>query len=246
MKQRLESFLQKINEFNALSLSSQVDFLAYFLLIEEKNDGFVPKEIKECFEILHLKPYTNIPSYLRQNLNGKNKKFLLRNNLKYYLERSFKIELDKSIGIVLPIKVYSEFFQIELLDNTRGYIKTIGNQALACYNNAIFDGCSVLVRKLIEILVIECFEKYQVENIIKKSDGTFFYLSDLITEFLKEPKWNIGRNAKKGLPNIKKIGDHSAHNRRYIARKQDLDNIKDDLRIVIEELVLLIDYPNWK
>jgi len=42
------------------------------------------------------------------------------------------------------------------------------------------------------------------------------------------------------------MGDLSAHNRRYIARKNDLDKLKDDLRIVLEELIHIIDYPNWK
>ena len=42
------------------------------------------------------------------------------------------------------------------------------------------------------------------------------------------------------------MGDLSAHNRRYIARKIDLDKLKDDLRIVLEELIHIIDYPNWE
>jgi hypothetical protein len=44
---------------------------------------------------------------------------------------------------------------------------------------------------------------------------------------------------------IKKIGDLSAHNRRYTAKKQDIEKIKDDIRIVIEELTHLIDYHSW-
>jgi len=196
---------------------------------------------------LHLIPYSNIPSYLSSKLKGKQKKFIRKNGNKYYLERSFKISIDTLIGIpTLPSSVQSDLFPIALFDNTRGYLKIIANQSLASYNNGIYDGSSVLIRKLIEILIIECFERYSIENKIKKPDGTFFYLSDLITEFLKEPKWNIGRNAKRGLPNIKKIGDQSAHNRRYIARKSDLDVIKDDLRIVIEELIHIIDYENWR
>ncbi|MDB4161865.1 hypothetical protein N9772_05830 [Bacteroidia bacterium] len=103
-----------------------------------------------------------------------------------------------------------------------------------------------MTRKLIEILIIECFERHKIDNLIKKTDGNFYYLSDLIAEFLKEPDWNIGRNAKRSLPKIKSLGDKSAHNRRYIARKNDLDNLKDDIRTVIEELIHLVDYENWK
>lgn len=243
----LEEFIDKIDGFDSLKSSSQIDFFAYYLLIEKKADGFVPKDIEACFDYLHLNPYSNIYTYLGSKLKGKQKKFIKKNGNKYYLERSFKICLDSLIGVAsLPSSVHSELFPIELFDNTRGYLKTIANQTLASYNKGIYDGSSVLTRKLVEILIIECFERYGIENLIKKPDGTFFYLSDLISEFLKEPKWNIGRNAKRGLPNIKKIGDQSAHNRRYIARKPDLDNTKDDLRIVIEELIHIVDYPNWK
>ena len=42
------------------------------------------------------------------------------------------------------------------------------------------------------------------------------------------------------------MGDLSAHNRRYFSKKPDVDKLKDDLRIVVEELIHIIDYPNLK
>ena len=241
----LETFIEKVENFEDLSSSNQIDFFAYFLLIERKNDGIVAKDISDCFDVLHLPPYSNVHSYLSSKAKGNDKKYLKKGS-KYFLQRTFKKELDENIGIPeLPSNVHSDFFPIELLHKTRGYLQTIANQALASYNKGIFDGCSVLTRKLIEILIIECFEKHGNDNLIKNSAGNFCFLSDLITEFLKEPAWNISRNAKKSLPKIKDIGDKSAHNRRYIARKNDLDGIKDDVRTVIEELVHLIDYKNW-
>jgi hypothetical protein len=242
----LETFIEKVEHFGQMAPSSQIDYFAYFLLIEKGCDGFISKEIAQCFDELHLTPYSNISAYLSSKAKGKGKKFIKKNGDRYYLERSFKESLDKKVGApAMPAKVHSDLFPIDLFDNTRGYLTVLANQALASYNKGIYDGCSVLSRKLIEILIIECFEKHKCENLIKRADGTFFYLSDLITEFLKEPKWNVGRNAKNGLPKIKKLGDQSAHNRRYIARKGDMDNLKDELRVVIEELIHLIDYPNW-
>lgn len=243
----LETFIEKVNDFEQLTSSVRIDIFAYFLQIERKNDGFVAKDISDCFDALHLPPYSNIPSYLSSKSKGKNKKFLKKNGSKFYLERTFKLTLDTKIGNpTLPSNVHSDFFPIELFDNTRGYLKSIANQALASYNKGIYDGCAVLTRKLIEILIIECFERHGNENLIKKPDGNFLYLSDLIVEFLKEPAWNIGRNAKASLPKIKSVGDKSAHNRRFIARKPDLDKIQDDIRTVIEELIHLIDYESWK
>ena len=242
----LETFTEKIENFEGLSSSSQIDFFVYFLLIERKNDGVIAKDVSECFDLLHLPPYSNIHSYLSSKIKGRDKKYLKKDN-RYFLLRTFKKDLDDRIGIPkLSSNVHSDFFPIELFNDTRGYLKTIANQTLASYNKGIYDGCSVLTRKLIEILIIECFERHGVDNLIKNSDGNFYFLSDLITEFLKEPNWNITRNAKRSLPKIKNIGDKSAHNRRYIARKNDLDGIKEDVRTVIEELIHLIDYENWR
>ncbi len=55
----------------------------------------------------------------------------------------------------------------------------------------------------------------------------------------------VGRNSVKVLPEIKSKGDLSAHNRRFNATKPDIDTIKSGLRIIVEELVHLIDYEQW-
>ena len=96
-----------------------------------------------------------------------------------------------------------------------------------------------MIRRLLEILIIESFESHNLTAKIQKQDGTFFYLQDLVNLTLNEPSWTIGRNVKKALPNLKDIGNQSAHGRRYVARKNDLDSVKRDLRLTIEELVIL-------
>ncbi|RZJ91852.1 MAG: DUF4145 domain-containing protein [Hymenobacter sp.] len=120
-----------------------------------------------------------------------------------------------------------------LLTNTRGYIERVAEQAVKSYDVGLYDASCVMVRKLLEILIIELFEKNKIDSKIKNTAGDFFYLSDLISVLNNETAWNIGRNAKKGLAEIKKLGDMSAHNRRFTAKKSDLDKVKEDLRIVI-------------
>ena len=61
----------------------------------------------------------------------------------------------------------------------------------------------------------------------------------------EKKRWTIGRNSVKVLPEIKSKGDLSAHNRRFNATKPDIDTIKSGLRIIVEELVHLIDYEQW-
>lgn len=105
----------------------------------------------------------------------------------------------------------------------------------------VYDASLVLLRKLIETLIIELFEKHKEQDKIKDpKTQNFYFLSDLISCLLAETRlWSISRNAQKALPEIKKYGDLSAHNRRFNARKPDLDKLKSDIRIIIEELVHL-------
>lgn len=243
---KLETYILHIENFLNLPASKKIDFFVYFLLIQCKKNGVTPKEIESCFEELHIQAYSNTSSYLLNKSTGKNKQYIKKNG-KYYLERSFKESIDNQFGkIPIPKASSSKYLPFEIFNDTRGYIQQIAEQTINSYDLGLFDACSVLTRKLVEVLIIECFERHGVDNLIKKTDGCFFYLSDLIAELLKEPKWNISRNAKQSLPKIKKIGDLSAHNRRYFARKNDADIIRDDLRIVLEELIHIIDYKTWK
>ena len=45
---------------------------------------------------------------------------------------------------------------------------------------------------------------------------------------------------------MKKYGDLSAHNRRFLAKKKDIDDFKFELRQCAQKIILMIDYQNWK
>lgn len=126
-----------------------------------------------------------------------------------------------------------------IVRGSRGYIEKIVNQINGCYENGWFDGCAVMIRRLIETLIIEVFEHHNIAHKVKNPSDDFLYLSELITKTLTESSWNLGRNTKAALPRLKNIGDLSAHSRRYIAHRKDIDNIVADLRIVVQELVFL-------
>lgn len=124
-----------------------------------------------------------------------------------------------------------------MVKGTRGYIQRVVNQINGCYEKGWFDGCAVMMRRLIETLIIECFEKHGIDHKIKDVNGDFFYLGDLIDKAVQETAWNLGRNTKKGLPKLKGIGDQSAHNRRYNANREDVDKVSNDFRVACEELL---------
>lgn len=129
-----------------------------------------------------------------------------------------------------------------LVRQTRGYIELVVNQINKTYEDACYDGCAVLIRRLVETLIIESFEAHNIASNIKDIHGEFFSLSILIGSLLNENSWNISRNTKKVLSEmvkLKAIGDLSAHNRRYNAKRDDIDRIIPDLRIIVQELLYL-------
>jgi hypothetical protein len=122
---------------------------------------------------------------------------------------------------------------------SRGYIEKLVHQINGTYENGWYDSCAVMIRRLIETLITECFEAHDCSAKIQNSSGDFLYLGDLIAATLNNTSWNIGRNTKKALKNLKDIGDKSAHSRRFIAQRLDIDNVADDLRIAVQELIYL-------
>lgn len=127
-----------------------------------------------------------------------------------------------------------------LVSNTRGYIERVVAQINGSYENGWYDGCAVMIRRLLETLIVEVFEHHKIASKIKNQNtGDFYYLSDLISCTLTEPSWNLSRNSRQSMPRLKTVGDLSAHSRRYNAHRSDIDNIIPDLRVVIQELLYL-------
>ena len=158
----------------------------------------------------------------------------IQNHIQFFEEIS---EFDKKQAIE-----EIELFSMDLVNGTRGYIENMAKQIILCYKYSLYDACLVMVRKLLESLIIECFEKHNIQSKIQNSTGNYFYLDDLISTFEFDKSWTITRNTKQGLPKIKKLADMSAHSRRFNAKKNDIDQLKIELRTVIEELIHIADY----
>lgn len=126
-----------------------------------------------------------------------------------------------------------------LVRGTRGYIERVAHQVNGTYAKGWYDACAVMLRRLIETLIIECFETFSIGNKIKDPNGNFLYLRDLVDRTLEEPSWNLSRNVKSALPKLKDIGDKSAHSRRYNAHREDIDKLARDVRDVVQELLVI-------
>jgi len=162
-----------------------------------------------------------------------------RNSAQRKILAVFKLKIQQNLNRSKSLVVSDDLFPLELTKNTKPYLEKISTQACGSYDVGYYDASAVMTRRLLETLIIECFETKKISNKIKNGIGVFYFLEELISKFLKEngKSWNISRNTLKCLPKLKDMGDKSAHSRYFTARKPDIDKLKDDLRIVIEELV---------
>jgi hypothetical protein len=119
--------------------------------------------------------------------------------------------------------------------NSYDYIKRICNQINGSYEHGWNDACAVMIRKLVETLIIELYEANEINDKIKNIDGDYLFFNDLISKVTTESKWHLSRNTKRDLKKIKESGDKSAHNRKYIAIKTDIDDLKTPLRDIFQE-----------
>lgn len=237
MLDKLDSFYHNIPKKDKENIKKVIIYLAYFLHSNGK-EIFTAKDIKECLEKLHLN-HPNIPLALSRELNGKNKSFIRDKKGQYKLYRNKIDELDKLFGnINYDIKITRDFFDMELLENTPApyYIKDIAKEMCLCYDSGCYTACLVMMRKLLEALIIDVFKNINKTNEIKK-DGIFLYLSDLIKKYISEDAIDKSRNINGEIKPIKKYGDISAHKYNFKADKSIADSIKNNLNIVVQEIL---------
>lgn len=240
MELTIENYYNKIPNKETITTRELLIYLAYYL--ENNLQPVSAANLKNCCLNLKIRPYSNIPAWLSDNSKGKNAILIKEKPGCYKLERKMYVKINEFITGEKNEVPSEELLPRNLIENAPFYIEKNINEMLLCYDNGLYSACLVMVRKLIETLIIECFEKYGIENEIKDANGDFLYLSKLIPCFLNASKWNASRNISKSMDKIKKYGDLSAHNRRFFAKKTDLLDLKTDLRQAIQELGLIIGY----
>jgi hypothetical protein len=152
-------------------------------------------------------------------------------NLVFSLQTNWKTverEVTESEGL-FPLSILSQA--------KRAYLITVGRQMNGCFTSGWYDASAVMMRRLLEISIIEAFEAHTIANKIKDAAGDYLQLSELVRVTLAESSWNLSRNAKKSLPQLRELGHKSAHGRYYSARKEDIESVRLDCRVVVEELL---------
>jgi hypothetical protein len=132
----------------------------------------------------------------------------------------------------------NELFPLTIIAKTgRGYLLTIAKQMNGCMREGWYDACAVMMRRLVELVIIEAYEHHSIEDRVKDGKGNYFQLSALIDAALGETKLKLSRNAKAALPKLRDVGHRSAHGRYFIAQRSDVEKVEDGARVVVEEFL---------
>jgi len=148
-------------------------------------------------------------------------------------------EMDSSIG-----KAWNDTTIIisdsEIIDETkfcgiRGYLTKLIQQINSSYRNNCYDACAVLMRRLFEVLLILSYEKLQIDDTIRAPDGKYLMLEGIVNNAKTNTTLKLSR-IKNKFDSFREVGNNSAHSITYTAGPKDIDDIKRDYRVMLEEL----------
>lgn len=129
----------------------------------------------------------------------------------------------------------------ELLDETkfcgkRNYLDQLIYQINHTYANNCYDATAVLMRRLFEVMLVLTYQHLGIDDEIKDSSGKCYLMLDSIIKKAKDNKVIKLSRIKMEFDNFRMVGNFSAHNITYTAGKKDIDDIKINYRVMLEEL----------
>ena len=123
----------------------------------------------------------------------------------------------------------------------RQYLLKVAQQINAAYENNLFDACALMMRRLLEILLIHCFEHAGIESDVKDPDGNYQNLKTLINKAKSRSEISLSADAKKDIDNFRELGNLSAHRVKYNCRRDDIRPQRIGYRAIVEELLYVAD-----
>lgn len=118
----------------------------------------------------------------------------------------------------------------------RNYLDQLIYQINHSYANNCFDAAAVLMRRLFEVLLVLTYQNMGIDNEIKDSSGNGYIMLDGIVKKAKNNSTIKLSRIKMEFDSFRMIGNFSAHNITYTAGKKDIDDIKLNYRVMLEEL----------
>ncbi len=232
----LKKIVKHLIENKAAKIQFATAFVWYNYIINESDISL--KDINEYFTKCSLPKYN--PTFLKRDLRASKNVTKGAKTDTYVPVRKYIDSMNDLFPFAIKIneEIHTDDSIIPdiLTKSTRGYIETLAKQINASYNYHIYDGCAILMRRLLEILLIHSYESHQIENLITENDG-YKNLSYIINYTCSNKPFTLSKDAIETLDSFRIIGNFSAHRIQYNAKRKDIENIKLHYRMTIEELL---------
>lgn len=221
--------------------SKKIDIAAAFVWLHYKlhNEKCNIKQINYYFEQAQLSKYN--PTRLNEDLIKNsgiiaergtympNRKLMsvLDETFAPYFDREEEVICENPSGIILPTSIYK---------GSSAYIKCIGDQINASYEHSIYDGCAILMRRLLEVLLLSNYTK---RGLISSSDNEYHTLSSIIKDIENNNPFNFSKEEIGTINHIRILGNISAHKYRNTAIRNDILKLKSEYRYIIQTLLYI-------
>ena len=209
---KVEQFSSKADLVNKTEIQ-KVEHLAFYLMENKDQSEFTVKDLSGILVALGFAQpnITRLKAALRKssvfNKGAKNDYFRLsakaiKSLREQYpdLSESEEIMSDDSL---LPEVIFNE--------TRRPYLIKAAQQINASYENNLFDACSLMMRRLLEILLIHCFEAKSIEDRVKDEEGNYQNLKTLINKAKTFPEIPLSSDVKKEIDSFRELRNLSAH-----------------------------------
>ena len=153
-----------------------------------------------------------------------------------YIDSLPKEILGKPIKAHINRNFSDDILPFDLYRGTRQNIERVADQINKSFYYGIYDGCAVLMRRLLEMLLILSFKENKIEAEIHGADANYINLSDIINKAIASSVLDLSKSSKEYLDPFREKGNLSAHNPFHNALKKDLELVQPKFRHLVEEL----------
>lgn len=234
----------KIDTFSSkydLVSKPEIEKVAYLAFYHFKKNGhidFLMSDVRDWFSQLHFSNPNSTRLRLKLRASSSFVRGESQNSFKLHARRiqTLQSEIQDLQSKSVEIESDGSILPETLLVGKRAYIQRFGKQINASFSQNLFDGCAVLMRRMVEICLIHSYENLKIESQIKSNPDTYKDLKDIIKNALTNNTLSLTGDSKFCLDEFRVLGNLSAHKLYYNCRFEEIDKVKMKFRLLIEEL----------
>lgn len=211
-------------------------YTSFYVSVGNNNQGFTVNEIDRILKQngFHISNLSRLKAQIKKSKSFKN-----INKDTYVLTSPCLAKLKEENAFLSDNTVIQNdgtLLDKDIFIGHTGYLDKLYFQANHCYENNCYDACATMLRRILEILLIKSYENLKIEDEIKDGNGNYFMLEKICNNAKNNKTLALSR-VKNDLDSIRDLGNFAAHRILYNTTKQDIDNKRDKLRALLEELL---------